>query len=159
MIVSYVLSSYRPRICFLRIRELFGFSKWMLLQNVSFGLREQAPIFAVSRLLDLDVLGLFNVAKEISAFVTTELRAPIRRALYPGFAPMSFESGALKIGYMDAFAILLLLSLPVSVGLYVMSDLIVTVALGPEWAGADPYFASWLSSASSSPLEQTLTWC
>ncbi len=136
--MSYALSDYRPRLCVARLREIFGFSKWMIVQNLTYGLREQAPVFAVSRLLNVEALGLFNVAKEVSAFVTTELRAPVRRALYPGFARMSLENGALKAGAIDAFAILLFLSLPISTGLYVVADLIIPVLLGPRWLPAVP---------------------
>jgi O-antigen/teichoic acid export membrane protein len=88
--------------------------------------------------LSLEILGLFNLAREISALVTSELRAPIRRVLYPGFARMPVEGGLLRSGYIDAFAILLLLSLPLSVGLYTLAPLLVEVVLGPRWLPAVP---------------------
>jgi lipopolysaccharide exporter len=136
--LSYVLSDYRPRMSFARFREIFHFSKWVVFQNLFYGLREQAPVFTVSRLLNFEAVGIFNVAREISAFVTTELRSPIRRALYPGFARLSLETGALKAGYIDAFAIMLLLSLPMSAGLYIVAPLLVEVILGPGWLSAVP---------------------
>jgi lipopolysaccharide exporter len=136
--LSFVLSSYRPRLCFTRFGEIFHFSKWMILQNFAYGVREQVPTFAVSRLLHVEVLGFFNAAREISALVTTELRAPIRRALYPGFTHLSMKSDALKVGYIDAFAILLLLSLPISAGLFAVADLTIAVFLGQQWMSSVP---------------------
>src|SRR6185295_2769605 len=138
VVLSYVLSNYRPRLSSKRFREIFHFSKWIAVQNFSYGLREQAPVFAVSRLLNVQSVGLFGAAKEISGLVTAELRAPVRRALYPGFARLSLESGALKAGYLNAFSILLLLSLPISTGVFAVADLIVDVVLGPQWLSAVP---------------------
>jgi O-antigen/teichoic acid export membrane protein len=132
------MSDYRPRFSVVRIAEVFRFSRWVILQNLFHGLREQTPVFVISRLIDVHVLGLFNLAREIAAFVTSELRAPIRRALYPGFARMSLENGELKAGFIDSFALLFLLSLPMSVGLYVVAPMVVEVVLGPRWGAAVP---------------------
>ena len=51
---------------------------------------------------------------------------------------MSLESGALKANYIDAFAVMFLLSLPISVGLYLVADLLIEVVFGPQWLAAVP---------------------
>jgi O-antigen/teichoic acid export membrane protein len=136
--LSYVMSGYRPRLAVSRIGEIFGFSKWVMAQNLFHGLREQAPTFLIGKLANVEVVGLFNLAREISAMVTTELRAPIRRALYPGFARMSVETGELRHGYLASFGVMVALSLPVAVGLYVLAAPVVAVLLGPQWLPAVP---------------------
>jgi O-antigen/teichoic acid export membrane protein len=136
--LSYSMSRYRPRLDVSRIGEIFHFSKWVVAQNLFFGLRDQAPVFFIGKMLNVEMLGLFNLAKEVSGFVTTELRAPIRRALYPGFARMAVETGELREGYLASFAVLVLLSLPLAVGLYVLAAPVVEVVLGPRWAPAVP---------------------
>jgi O-antigen/teichoic acid export membrane protein len=87
-------------------------------------------------MLDVGTLGLFNAAKEIAALVTTELRAPIRRALFPGFAHMSADE--VKAGALDTFAVMLLLSLPLSVAIYVLAPLLIEMFLGARFRGAIP---------------------
>jgi O-antigen/teichoic acid export membrane protein len=136
--LSYVLSPYRPRLGFARFGDIFHFSKWVLLQNLFGGLREQAPNFIIGRMLDVGALGLFNAAKEIAAIVTTELRAPIRRALFPGFAHMSAETGEMRRGAIDSFSVMVLLSLPLAVGIYGLAPLLVELFLGARFRGAIP---------------------
>jgi O-antigen/teichoic acid export membrane protein len=138
VVLSFVMSGYRPRLAVSRMGEIFGFSKWIVAQNLFSGLRDQAPTFLLGKLANVEVVGLFNLAREISAMATTELRAPIRRALYPGFARMSVESGELREGYLASFAVMVALSLPIAVGLYVLAAPVVHVFLGPGWAAAIP---------------------
>jgi O-antigen/teichoic acid export membrane protein len=136
--LSYAMSPYRPKPALSRIGEIFGFSKWIIAQNLFLGLKDQAPVFLIGKLVNVEVLGFFNLAKEISAFVTTELRAPIRRALYPGFARMSMETGELRTGFLASFAVMLVLSLPLAVGLYLLAPAVVEILFGPRWAPAVP---------------------
>jgi len=138
VILSYAMCRYRPRVSFARFSQIFGFSKWVLVQSLFYELREKTAVFVIGRMLNVEALGLFNLAREIGESVTTEFRAPMRRALFPGFAKMSAENGDLRTGFIEAFATMLIVSLPLSVGLYLVAPLVVEVLLGPRWSGALP---------------------
>ncbi len=137
-ILSYVVHDYRPRFSLAARATLFHFSKWMLLNNVATFLRYRSADFIVGRFGGPHALGLFSVAYEISNLPTTELVAPINRAVFPGYAKMSHDIAVLREGYLSVAAIIALLSLPAAFGIAAIAPLLVPVFLGDKWLEAIP---------------------
>lgn len=135
--LSYVMSDYRPRHCLTQWRPLFNFSKWLLLNNILY-LLARADVYVIARYFGAHDLGLYNVSSEIASLPSTELVAPIQRAIYPGFAKLASDSERLNKSYVDGLAILLMLALPASTGIAVLADPIVRALLGPNWIDAIP---------------------
>ncbi len=82
--LSYRVHPFRPRFEVARVPEIFRFSRWMMILNLAGGLGERLPGLVIGRELGSSALAYFNMGKEIASLSTTEVRAPIRRALYPG---------------------------------------------------------------------------
>ena len=137
-ILSYVAHEYRPRFSLAARSELFHFSKWMLLNNMAAFFRNRSADFIVGRFGGPHALGLFSLAYEISNLPTTELVAPINRAVFPGYAKMSHDVAALRKGYLDVAAIVALLSLPAAFGIAAIAPLLVPVFLGANWLETIP---------------------
>jgi lipopolysaccharide exporter len=138
IVMSYVMHSYRPRFCLAEWRELFGFSKWLLLNNIFHFISSQLDVFIIGRIFGAHSVGLYKVAAEISSLPSTELVAPIQRAIFPGFAKLAHDHKALCKSYIDGISILVLLALPAAGGIAVLADPIVRVLLGPTWLEAIP---------------------
>jgi lipopolysaccharide exporter len=138
IVMSYVMHSYRPRFCLAEWRELFGFSKWLLLNNIFHFISSQLDVFIIGRIFGAHSVGLYKVAAEISSLPSTELVAPIQRAIFPGFAKLAHDHKALCKSYIDGISILVLLALPAASGIAVLADPIVRVLLGPTWLEAIP---------------------
>lgn len=136
-VLSYMMSDYRPRHCLTQWRPLFNFSKWLLLNNI-FHLLSRADVYIIARYFGAHDLGLYNVSSEIASLPSTELVAPIQRAIYPGFAKLASDAERLKKSYVDGLAILLMLAVPASTGIAVLADPIVRALLGPNWIAAVP---------------------
>lgn len=136
--LSYALHDYRPRLSFEGIPHLFQFSKWMIVQNILHGLNQRMPGWVIARLAGVGTLAFYEVAAEIATLTTTELRAPIRRALYPGFAKMADDRKALHQAFCDAYALMAVIGLPLPVGLVLTAPLLVQVFLGAQWISAVP---------------------
>lgn len=134
--LSYVVSAYRPRLSLAGLDDLFHFSKWMLVQNLVHGLNERAASLVLGRLSGADAVALYGIAYDVSNLATTELAAPIRRALLPGFAKMAGDVRALREGFIRTVAVIVLIGLPVPVGIALTAPRIVDVLLGPRWSGA-----------------------
>lgn len=135
--LSYVMSDYRPRHCLTKWRPLFHFSKWLLLNNILY-LLARADVYVVARYFGAHDLGLYNVSAEIASLPSTELVAPIQRAIYPGFAKLASDAEKLKKSYIDGLSILLMLAVPASTGIAVLAEPIVRALLGPNWIEAIP---------------------
>ena len=137
-ILSYMVHEYRPRFSLAARSELFHFSKWMLLNNISIFLRFRSADFIVGRFAGPHALGLFSVAYEISNLPTTELVAPINRAVFPGYAKMASNIPMLRESYLSVVGIIVFLSLPAAFGIAVIAPLLVPVFLGPNWLETIP---------------------
>jgi O-antigen/teichoic acid export membrane protein len=103
VVLSYWLHPFRARFTFARMGEIFRFSRWMMLQNLAGGVNDKLPAFVVGREWGSSALAFFNMGREIAALATTEIRAPIRRALFPGLAqigrqPLCFGAAFYALG-------------------------------------------------------------
>jgi lipopolysaccharide exporter len=90
--LGYAMRPYRPRPSLKHWRELVGFSKWLLVNNVLTFVRDQIDVLVVGKLAGPRLLGLYSVAAEIANLPITELALPIGRAIYPGFAKFAADT-------------------------------------------------------------------
>lgn len=136
VILSYVLHPYRPRLSLRALGKLFNFSKWMFLNNVSILTRLRGPDFVIGKLAGTSGLGVFSLAFEISNLPTSELVAPINRALLPGFSKISADRRRASKAFVRVTAVIALLSLPIAFGIASTAELIGIVILGEKWLAA-----------------------
>jgi O-antigen/teichoic acid export membrane protein len=136
-VLSYMMSPYRPRHCLSEWRPLLNFSKWLLVNNI-LHLLSRADVYVIGRYFGAHELGVYNVSAEIASLPSTELVAPIQRAIYPGFAKLAGDTEQLKRSYVDGLGILMMLSVPASTGIAVLADPLVRALLGAKWLDAIP---------------------
>jgi len=137
-IYSYKIHPFRPRISKKEIRSLMHFSKWMLMNNIVGYLKERLSIFFIGRLHGAGPLGLFEISYTFAHLPTTELSAPINRALLPGFAKIANDKQALNDSYTNSVKILAIFALPAAAGIFAIAPYMVPVVLGEKWLGATP---------------------
>ncbi len=138
VVLSYIMHPYRPGWSRARWGEIFGFSKWLLVNSGLQFLTQKSPIFVLGRVAGAQGAGLFNVAYDIAMFATQELVAPINRALLPGYARLQHNPEQLKKSYLDALGIVVLFLVPAGLGLAATADPVIPVVLGAQWSGAIP---------------------
>jgi lipopolysaccharide exporter len=137
-LMSYRVHEFRPHFSLSKLRSLFGFSKWLLLNNILGFLKARTSDFFIGRMRGAEELGLYNVSSEFANLPTTELSAPINRALLPGFAQIGNDPSALFSAYTNAISFVSLLVVPAAAGIFSIAELLVPVVLGPKWTGAAP---------------------
>jgi len=138
VVLSNLLHPYRPRLSLSAKQEVIGFSKWLLLNNfVSFFYLHSAHLI-IGKISGARPLGLYTVAYEISNLPTTELIAPINRAIFPGYAKMASDLENLRDGFLKIISVIALLALPAAAGIAVTAELLVTVVFGDKWLDAVP---------------------
>ncbi len=137
-IYSYLIHPYRPRFSLTARHELFHFSKWLLVNNLLSFLRFRSAHFIIGKTSGTHSLGLYTIAYEISNLPTTELIAPINRAVFPGYAKMSSELAILHQSFLNIIAIITVFSLPTGTGIAAVAPQLVQVVLGEKWMAAVP---------------------
>lgn len=138
MILSYFVHAYRPRFCLSGRKELFGYSMWLFVNNSIFFTYHRLADFIISKVLGAHILGIYTVAYELSNLPTTEMVAPINRAVLPGYSKMAGDPNALRQGFLNVLSMIALCAMPAGFGIALVSDLMVTVVLGDKWREAVP---------------------
>jgi lipopolysaccharide exporter len=136
-VISYLMHPFRPRLTLVQLRSLVRFSRWLLFNNLVSFLKERSSDFFVGRLHGAPALGIYNIAYEFAHLPSTELSAPINRALLPGFARMD-KPEEIRSAYGNAVALLAFLALPSAAGIFVLAPFLVPVILGEKWLGTVP---------------------
>jgi O-antigen/teichoic acid export membrane protein len=136
VVLSYVMHDYRPRFSLACARELFGFSGWLLFNNLLTVAWSRLPHFYVGRVFGAKELGNYSVGAEVAQLAQTELIAPINRAMFPGYARLVSDPPLFRRTCLDATAAILLIALPVSVGIAMLAGPFVRLLLGAQWGEA-----------------------
>jgi O-antigen/teichoic acid export membrane protein len=136
-LTSYYAHPFRPRLCLSQARALLSFSKWLLLNNVLILLKDRSSDFVIGRLSGPAALGVFNIAREFSNLPTTEIGAPINRALLPGFATYT-DSNALAWAYFNAISMVAMVAIPAAAGTLAVAPFFVPTVLGEKWISGIP---------------------
>lgn len=136
--MSYRLQPYRPRLDLSARSELFGFSKWVFFNGVLHAVWHRSVHLIIGRVSGPESLGLFTVSHEISTLPSTELVAPINRAVFPGYAKLSSRQDGLREGYLKVVGAIALIAVPAGVGIAATAPVLVPVALGAQWLSATP---------------------
>lgn len=137
--LSYWVHPYRPRLSLAGTRDLFGFSKWLLVISLISYLKERSSDWVIGRIAGPASLGAFNVSYEFASLPSTELVAPINRAVFPAYAKLAVEGGgALRTEYLSVIGMIVLLAAPAVLGMAAVAPVLVPVLLGPTWSQAVP---------------------
>jgi PST family polysaccharide transporter len=134
--LSYAMCDYRPRLHVSVWRELIIFSKWLLLNNALYFAYSRVDTFLIGRLAGAQSLGLFRIAQEIASLPTTEMVAPIRAAILPGYAKLASDQARLRASFATTFGTIVIVAVPVAVGLGLIADPLVWLVLGEQWREA-----------------------
>jgi O-antigen/teichoic acid export membrane protein len=138
LILSYWVHPYRPRFCLSGRRELFGFSMWLFLNNIIFFIHNRIADFIISKLIGSHALGVYSIAYELSNLPTTELVAPINRAVLPGYSKIAGDPLAIRQGFLNVLSVIALCAVPAGSGIALVADSMVIVVLGEKWREVIP---------------------
>ena len=138
LLFGYAMHPYRPRISLARAGAILRFSKWVLANNLLYFGQRQGYAFVIGKVLDSASVGLYSLAREVSALATSELVVPIGRAMLPGLSALEKEPAEMRRTFLDGLAMIVMLALPLGIGIALTADPLVRVALGPNWVEAIP---------------------
>lgn len=138
LLLSYIMAPYRPRFTLSAFSELFGFSKWVVVNSVLNFVNTRLDTFVIGRVNGVSSLGIYSMAYEVSNMATTELVWPISRALFPGFSKLQDNPKALVKAYNMSLATIVMFALPVTVGIGLTAEYFVPLLLGDRWLPVIP---------------------
>jgi lipopolysaccharide exporter len=136
--LTYRMHPYRPRWDLSRTGELFGYSKWLLMNNLLGFLNNRGVDLLIGRTHGPAALGLYSVSNELASMPTSELVYPIQRAVFPGYARLAESGEELRTTFIQVIGVLSLVTLPAALFLGALAEPFVRAVLGSKWMDAVP---------------------
>lgn len=140
VVISYLMSPYRPRISMTNVRPFWDFAKWILSSNFAIYINERGDEFVVASVAPAKVVGEYYVASDISTMLTREVLLPTNRAMYPIYTRIKNNVSELFDTFHLAFCFGALIAFPIGAGAASVGKDFVDVILGPQWTEAVPFF-------------------
>ncbi len=136
--MSYVMHPYRARLSIGAWRHIIGFSTWTWIISLVVLVRDRTGSFVVGRVLGSAAVGIFSVAGEIATLPGTELVQPLCRAAWSAFAVARHTDENIAEIYLRVIGAISLLVIPASIGIVLVAEPLVYLALGVRWMSAVP---------------------
>jgi len=151
---SYLMKPYIPSLSIKGGKELFKFSKWLMINNVFYYINNKSIDLIVGKMISTKAAGLYSISQEMATLPVTEIGAPINKASYPAYAKAKNDFKKLAQLFYSTCSMITILALPTALGLYSVAEFFVPVVLGDKWIGAIEVIqllslAAFISSLSS----------
>ncbi len=136
------LSGYRPKLIYRQAlgKEILHYSAPLLgafaLETVT---RQLLPLFT-ARFFGPITLGAYSFAQRLATIPSTELAAILNRVLFPAFAARRHTTHDMQDLLVRATKLLLLVGLPISLAIAMLSPPLLRLAYGSKWDAAIPFF-------------------
>ena len=138
-VISYFLVPYRPRPSLVHVREIWSFSGWMFLSQIFETLNWRIDQLIIGLAVPKGQLGIYAMADSVAVIPTRETMHPIRFALFPGLANISRDHDRLCQSHLRSQSTIAMLIAPLGLGLALVAEPAVELALGSQWTAATPY--------------------
>ncbi|MXP41362.1 oligosaccharide flippase family protein [Altererythrobacter soli] len=135
-LASYLIAPYRPRWSLSRVGEIWGFSRWMFLNQLCETLNWRFDQLIIGLTVTRAQLGFYSVADSLAVIPSRELSAPISSAIFPGLANIAEKPERLRGSFRRAQSAIAMITVPAAVGLALVAEPAVTLLLGEKWLAA-----------------------
>jgi O-antigen/teichoic acid export membrane protein len=102
-----------------------------------------------------DVLGLYSRAYNIMMLPIAQIRTPLGRVALPALSRLNTDPRQYRLYYMRLVSVIALVSMPLTVFLFVCADQVIYLLLGTQWLGAVPLFRILCVNAYLQPVAFT----
>lgn len=133
--VSYLIHPYRPHLSLNlgKIKELFGFGKWILGSSMLIFLLTQGDDIFVARLLGTAALGFYQMAYIISNTPATEITHVISQVTFPTYSKLQDNLPKLREAYLRALQLTAFLFFPIAGLIFCLAPDFTKIFLGEKW--------------------------
>lgn len=136
LILSYAMRPYLPRFTFKGAREVLSFSGWLFGVSAITALNNKIDMFVAARVMTPTEVGLYSVGGQFAELPTSEIAAPIARAVYPGLSVLQGEPDRVTAAYLKGVEAMSVIAFPAAFGLSFVARDATPLLLGPQWIDA-----------------------
>lgn len=130
VMASYLVTNFRPKFSFAELKDIWGFSQWILVSNIAEYISKQGDLLILSILTTPTKIGFYKWGTELSFMPITELQQPFTRALIPGLVKIKHDHDRLIAAYLKALSMMTLVAVPVALGFGAVGQELIPIFLG-----------------------------
>ncbi len=141
---------WRPRLRYRAesLREVRGFSGYMLGSQILQYVRLNTDNLAVGALVGASALGLYSLAYLITETLRSQVGTIVARVMFPAYSQSAANPEKLKRMFLSVMRYMCVVIFPISTAFWLEAELIISLAFGAEWlAAAQPVKILSLASA------------
>ena len=140
-----IKSNWRPRLyySFTRLKEMFAFCSWSILDSVLVWATAYIDILFIGRALDSYYLGLYKTSITTVGQFTSLVANSILPVVMPAISRLQNDLPQMRrllLRFQKYTAVILL---PMGFGIYLFRDLVTEVMLGNQWTEASSFIGLW----------------
>jgi O-antigen/teichoic acid export membrane protein len=134
-VVSYIIHPYRPKISmdFAKIKELWGFGKWILGATILTFLLVQGDDIFVGKILGVTALGFYTLAYRYSNMPATEITHVISQVTFPTYSKLQDNIPKLREAYLKVLQVTAFLSFLAAGLIFAFANDFTVLVLGDKW--------------------------
>ncbi|MGT2681933.1 lipopolysaccharide biosynthesis protein [Streptococcus porci] len=140
-----VLSNWKPKLrySFSKLKEMFSFCGWTLLETISSWLVTNVGIFVIGRLFNEYHLGIYKTGTTMVAQITSLISGATISVLFSALSRLQNDEQEYRKMYFAFLKGIGLLVIPLGVGIYLYKDVVRLILLGDQWGEADLLVGFW----------------
>lgn len=145
-----VYSNWKPRLfySFDKLKEMFSFSSWSVIEAISIWLTSYVDVFIVGVFLNEHYLGLYKTSMTVVGQIMGLITAATTPILFSSLSRLQTDKGAFQLFFFKFQKLVSLLIVPIGVGIFCYKELVTSILLGNQWLEASSFIGIWgLTSA------------
>ncbi len=145
-LLSYLIFPVRPRIYFnfREFVELLGFGKWVWLDRVAGSISNNSVNAIIGKLLDTASVGLYSKTHSLAVTPLKLIKRALSPVLFPTFSAMHRDKDRMSRYIQNLVAAYIVIGVVVAGVMFNLTEDIVILLLGDEWAGIIPMIKAFL---------------
>lgn len=135
---SFLIYDYRPKFTLIKAKEQWAFSQWMLLKGAVGYSKSEFDTFIISKLFTFDVVGGFNLMKNLSTMPAREIIKPLTEPLLASFSRVKSDTDKLNFQIITSMALLFIFTVPITTFLFTHHQPIIQLLFDSRWWSYSP---------------------
>ncbi len=136
---------WKPRFSysFAKLREMFSFTAWSMLEQLSLWLTSNVDIFIVGRVLDEYYLGLYKTSMTTVNAYMAIITAATTPVLFSALSRFQHDEENFRNIFFRFQRLVAVLVMPMGMGLYLYRQLATQILLGSDWMEVADFIGMW----------------
>ncbi|MGI6007093.1 MAG: lipopolysaccharide biosynthesis protein [Ruminococcus sp.] len=144
-IVLTARSQWKPNFyfSFARLKKMFMYSCWVLLESISVWLTSYIGTFIVGRYLSTYYLGLYKTSMTTTNQIISLITASTSAPLFTALSKLQNNDKEFKEVYFKYIQAISVFVVPLGIGMFLYKDLLTLILLGDQWGETADFIGLW----------------